>query len=313
MFGAFLASVNPANAFNKFLKDHQADVVKCTDKKEPPHANIEGCTALLKANDAAGQLSPRQVVSILIKRAIAYAKNSDHAKALADVDRALGLSSHNSQLFFLRGNILLNSGKNKQAAAQFTKVIELNPKIARAYYLRARAYTLTGKTDWALKDIEKAMELAPQQMVLPAYRAKLYTNMGEHQKALKDLDNILVYQPRNPTALRLKAMVLISSRDNNIRDVKNAVALAHQSFLLKQSNSATNVLAMAYVADGQNDMAMKLYDQGLKNARPPRIKLYQNYLHRQGHYSGPFDGTYSPALRKAVQACLKEQCFKLFE
>ncbi len=313
MFGALFTFVNAANATPQFLREHAADVNKCISKKEPPRVIIEGCTALLKAIRESGKLTPKQVVVILVKRSVAYAKSKDHDRALSDVDKALGLTPKDSKLFFLRGNILLDSGKNKQAAIQFTRMIEANPRMARAYYLRARTYTQTGQVILAIKDLNKAIELAPEQADLPAYRAKLYANMGEYHKALKDLDKILVSQPRHATALRLKAMVLIASWDKSIRNVKVAVALARQSFLLKQSNASTNFLAMAYVADGRNEKAMELYDRDLKSTRSSRVMGYKKYLRQKGYYSGSLDGKYTPALRKAVEACLKEQCFKLFE
>lgn len=81
------------------------------------------------------------------------------AKAKADIEKALMLSSQNAYLHYDMGNILAANKEYDEAIKQYNSAININPYLAEAYYNRGLAYILNGKKAEGVESLSKAGEL----------------------------------------------------------------------------------------------------------------------------------------------------------
>jgi tetratricopeptide (TPR) repeat protein len=115
------------------------------------------------------------------RRGAASAARKDFERALADLNRACELAPDNSEFFFERGTVYVNTGKSELAMKDFDRALELNPGYVLALLdraeLRIKAKDFTGAgTDldavdhYAAKQADIRLELAQDyiQVDLPA-------------------------------------------------------------------------------------------------------------------------------------------------
>lgn len=92
-----------------------------------------------------------------IARALAYSKDNQHDKAIADYDSALAINSTNDNIYFNKAQKLFNMGKVKDAGPIIEKAINLKEK-ARYYELSCRIYEMLGDKVSALNAAQKGLE-----------------------------------------------------------------------------------------------------------------------------------------------------------
>ena len=94
-----------------------------------------------------------------LNRSVAYSKNGDQNKAIADLNAALRLKPDYAVAFYNRGLAYKIKGQRAQAIRDYTEAIRLNPDYAFAYVNRGNAYSETGVYDKAIKDKTKGIIL----------------------------------------------------------------------------------------------------------------------------------------------------------
>jgi tetratricopeptide (TPR) repeat protein len=122
-------------------------------------------------------------------RAVAYLRQNDVERALADLDTALSNEAEvpnlRSALFGLRGRIYSQLERAEDALADYTSSIELSPS-PDVYLDRALLLSAMDNTEAAIADINSAIELAPEESLLMLYRAQLNTQAEDTAAAAAD-------------------------------------------------------------------------------------------------------------------------------
>lgn len=116
---------------------------------------IRGCTALIKS----GKLSPENLATAHLNRAIAFASEGKLDKAKQDLDRSIELSPNDPLLFYNRGNIALDQQAFESAIKDFTAAIALDPAFAVAYLNRGLAEEAAGQIAASVSDYRMALSL----------------------------------------------------------------------------------------------------------------------------------------------------------
>ncbi len=81
----------------------------------------------LTSSIASGRLSGDELVADLRKRAEAYAKLGEPARAIADYDRVIGLTPDRPAAYYHRGRAFEEMGRRQRAAADYRKATALDP------------------------------------------------------------------------------------------------------------------------------------------------------------------------------------------
>ncbi len=94
---------------------------------------------------------------LLNYRASYFEKNKLYDKASEDVSRSLKLNKYdNEQAYYIRGVLLTDQKKYKEAIKDFSRVIEIDYTHYKSYYNRAVCYHLLGDIENACKNFEMA-------------------------------------------------------------------------------------------------------------------------------------------------------------
>src|SRR5436305_7828390 len=99
-----------------------------------------------------------------------------------------------------KGNMLAQSAKYDEAAAEFTTAISLSPKDERLYADRGRVYRAAGKLPEATADFAKVIELAPKSDVGYLERGQTLMIQNSYDLALVDYNKAVELNPNDTVA-----------------------------------------------------------------------------------------------------------------
>lgn len=122
-------------------------------KAKASYGNSSDIKNMLKNNDSDRELL--FAYSIQLKNEKKYDEALKIANEITDVDPDFALAH------FLRGDILRNMGKLKEAAEEYLYTAQLNPYCADAYYNIARILELTDNKELALDYYKTAYQINP--------------------------------------------------------------------------------------------------------------------------------------------------------
>lgn len=91
-----------------------------------------------------------------------YLYHGDAARALAAVERVLDSGESTPRTHLVYGNLLLQQGREKEAAPQYRLALEQDPECAEAAHGLGTIFHLQGKDSEALQAFNKALAIDPQ-------------------------------------------------------------------------------------------------------------------------------------------------------
>ena len=178
--------------------------------------------------------------------------------ALADINRALSLETHNLSYRLWRAVIEKGLGKWDAAFDDFSAVILAEPGACAAYF--GRAEVLKNRSDWqgaladalvvvrlrpdqavgyrlsgririqlrkiseGLNDLDRAVRLEPESAEGYAWRGEAYRKIGEPEKALKDFNSALrIHPPYAPAYVWRGILKMDMGRKGSLSDFQKAV------------------------------------------------------------------------------------------
>lgn len=164
--------------------------------------------------------------------------NTDRLKeAMADLNRSLAINDKSDWVWATRAVAYRTNNEYDKAEADLKKAIELNSKRATNYAKLAHLYKLMGQKDKAILACGRTITLAPGWSVPYELRARLYYEKKQMNDALKDLDRVLALDPSNANALYLRGR--INANQNQLEqatiDIKEAREI-YQEVLDKAAN-----------------------------------------------------------------------------
>lgn len=162
-------------------------------------------------------------------RGVAYRRQGDLTKAIADYDRAIALDpnavAHNN-----RGAAYAERGDLTMAIADHSRALQLNPTDVWTSVRRAEIYRRMGEHDRALTDFDQAIKLHPEGAVIFFYRGVTYQQMGRHDRALTDFDRAIVLEPHDrPIYTRALAYRALKNDAAAVVDLSAAIDRAREA------------------------------------------------------------------------------------
>ncbi len=124
--------------------------------------------------------------------ATAYMHLGEYELAKTRADTAVGLTSNQSDIYFLTGNIAFNSGDYKRAVFAYTFAINNNKSsevkidLANGYFNRGNAYLALEEYEKAIGDYNKTLVTKPDFASAYHNRGIAYKNLSETQSACRD-------------------------------------------------------------------------------------------------------------------------------
>jgi lipoprotein NlpI len=130
----------------------------------------------------------------LANRAAAYSLKGDYDAAIADLDRAIDLST-DKELFYLRGRAYSSTGSYKKSIEDYDRAIELDPTYRDALYSRGVSHGQQQEYGLAIADFRRAIEADPAD-AYSALRLFLVRAKSEPSAAAEELSGNAVRFPR---------------------------------------------------------------------------------------------------------------------
>jgi tetratricopeptide (TPR) repeat protein len=162
-----------AKAFADDVDDCNGDVTELV---------LKGCTVIIDDTHT----SKSNLEAALVSRGIAFHKQKDWDKAIADLGKAVELDPKDSNAIYNLGVVYEHKGDGDLAIADYTKAIALNPKDPDAHFARGNVYYDSDDFDNALKDYQMAIKLNPKHAAAILGRGLTYEQLGKPDKAEPD-------------------------------------------------------------------------------------------------------------------------------
>ncbi len=128
---------------------------------------------------------------ILLSRAECYRKTGENEKAMADLDKYLGLYPNDMNALRLAGKTEAVSGDNLKALQLFSKNLELHPNEADLYVDRGNSYLAARSWEWAIKDYSMSLDLQPSNSDAWLNKGIALLNTGKKEEACHDFRKAL--------------------------------------------------------------------------------------------------------------------------
>ena len=117
-----------------------------------------------------------------------YMENGNQKKAAAAYKKALSIRPDYAQAYYNLGNLYKNMGDTQEATASYKKAIKINPYFVRAYNNLAVLCNATGKSAEAITLCQKALEINPDDAYVHNNLAIAYYNENQYDLAVKHYD-----------------------------------------------------------------------------------------------------------------------------
>jgi tetratricopeptide (TPR) repeat protein len=169
------------------------------------------------AFDQARSYKPFNDASKLTNSGIAYGKNGQYDKAIADLTRAAELDNDNYEIYNNLGLYLGESG-NKQASFEvFEKALKLKPDFDKVYYNRGNIHAQNKEYREAIEDYKKTLSIN-------ASFGDAYNNLGNCYAVLNERDSAKIWFGKSITIdpNNVKAIINLSIIYRSLGDTVTA-------------------------------------------------------------------------------------------
>ena len=136
-------------------------------------------------------------------RAIAAYKQNETKRALAEIDALITLEPQNPYFHELKGQMLRDFGKVKDAIPSYRKAVDIAPRAGLIHIDLGHAYMQTNNFELAIKHLEEGQRLEPRSTRVKRLLATAYGQNGQEHVAKIYLAEEAVLQRNIPYAKRL--------------------------------------------------------------------------------------------------------------
>ncbi|MCB9471363.1 MAG: tetratricopeptide repeat protein [Candidatus Obscuribacterales bacterium] len=197
----------------------------------------------------------------------------DFKTAITFYDKADKLGFRTAQLYYHRGECLLNTDKVKEGMADLNRSLAINDKRDWVWATRAMAYRRTKEYGKAEADLKKAIGINPKRATNYAKLSELYNNMGQTDKAILACGRTITLSPRWAAPYELRARLYYKKKQ-----IKEAQADLDRVLALDPSNAAALSLR-GKINASQGQLEQATID--LKEAREIDNSVFKNSKARQ--------------------------------
>ncbi len=197
-------------------------------------------------------------VSHYVNRAAVYMTMNEFTKAKDDYDKAISIDDKNPTLYQQRAVTLKAMNLFDASIEDFNRALELDNKNLPVLMGRGFVYFQMGKHQDAVNDFGKVIELNSKAAVAFNNRGYNLQQLGKEAEALKDFDEAIKLAPEYGLALQNLAWLLVTSKDESLRDPQRAIELAKKACELSEYKNAGDIAAFAasHAAAGDFDVAV---------------------------------------------------------
>jgi tetratricopeptide (TPR) repeat protein len=151
------------------------------------------------------------------------------------------------------GELLIDQGKPDAAIEQFSEVIRLQPNDEPARVQLGLAHASQGKLEEAVADFSAALRIQPDDAAAQCHLAAALAGQHKTREAIQHYRDALKTLPDFPEALNNLAWILAANPDPQVRNGREAVALAERACKLTEYKQPMMVgtLAAAYAESGR--------------------------------------------------------------
>jgi tetratricopeptide (TPR) repeat protein len=171
------------------------------------------------------------------------------------------------------GNVLSSRGDLQGAITQYQQALDLQPDSPLAHNNLGNAIMSVGKLDQALEQFREALRLDPRLPDAHYNAALVLEHTGQPSQAIQELKIAVDLSPDPRLAMTDLAWILATSRDDQLRDGREAVRLAEEATAISQGSAphTLDVLAAAYAAAGRFDEAIRTVQRAIALNPPPLV------------------------------------------
>jgi tetratricopeptide (TPR) repeat protein len=270
-----------------------------TDGNSSPAILVDNPTASNRAvnlpefvNIAGDGIQDIQVPAVdvyrLIERALDQEGKKDFGDALSTLKQAETLAPDDARIYNDVATNYYVQGDLSDAIEQVRQALRINPGLVQGHYNLGAFLLQQGHPDLALPEFQTTLDLNPRFPSGEEALANVYGALRRDADALAHWRKAVEESPQGVNALVGEARILASSSESNLRDGKEAVALAEQANQLTSGSSPVvlDTLGAAYAESGEFsraletanralDLANSKGDAGLANLIRTRIRLYE--------------------------------------
>lgn len=218
-----------------------------------------------------------------LRRAVALFENRDDGRAIAELDKLIGLEPGNASAYLLRGIVHGYTGRYGRAILDMSEAIRLDPGNATAYYFRGMTYGEQDAFDRALADMDETIRLDPEHGDAHRVRGDCRRYMGEYELAIADYNIALRFDPSDASSHRSRGAA------NRMQlEFERAIADYDAALRLSPKDPLTHRFrGDAYLGNGDFSRAIADFDITLSIDDTDCVAYYER---AKAHlYSGGFD------------------------
>ena len=167
------------------------------------------------------------IAELYFSRGTVYHNSGRNSKAIRTYSKAIKANPKCARAYNNRGSVYLTEGRYKESTSNFDKAIQLTPKFAHAYYNRASTRFALGLYSKAISDYTRAIELGVEFERTFLKRGFAYLKSGQHARAVADYTRAIELDPKSGWAYyrRGTAHALLTDRKRAKEDLLEAVRL----------------------------------------------------------------------------------------
>lgn len=150
---------------------------------------IAACSTLIQTRMSGGKkLHPDDVGWAFGTRALHYAAQRNHSRAMADVEDSIRLRMPKNLMFayYVRGLVHQNQNDHHRAIADFTKAVEINPKTDVAFAARGKSHLILGNSEEGNADYERAILASPASRARYDMEREFLVDWLQYLKEIQD-------------------------------------------------------------------------------------------------------------------------------
>ncbi|MHC5093668.1 MAG: sulfatase-like hydrolase/transferase [Planctomycetota bacterium] len=212
-------------------------------------------------------------------------EREDEEQAIEYLKKTLALEPRTASAQKHLGTQLLEAERFDEALKHLLKASEIQPRSAEISYFIAKAYYKLGEREKAVEYATRSLDAEPENIEPRTSLAKTLFELGDTRSAIKEYYKVLEYDAENLKALNFLAWIQASSRDEQLRNPKEALKLAQRAAKAADYNNAEvmDTLAVAYASVGQFDQAIEKASEAIELAESSgEMALAQRIAKRRG-------------------------------